>query len=137
MENDVQTAADRLADALRRGDVVAAGALYADESRLLTPQADVVCGRLQIEAYWRAGLALGLVGVELEPTEIEVGSETAVEIGRYRLAVTADGGAAAVHDAGNYVAFHRRQADGSWLRAVDVFNSDAPKPACLTSKEER
>jgi ketosteroid isomerase-like protein len=60
------------------------------------------------------------------PTEIQVGSETAVEIGRYRLAVTVDG-ASAVADEGNYVVFHRRQPDGTWLRAVDVFNPDDRK----------
>lgn len=122
----MHTAADRLADALRRGDVSAAGSLYADDCRLLTPQADVVCGRAGIEAYWRAGLAVGLASVELVPTEIEVGAETAVEIGRYRLGVSADGGAA-VTDEGRYVVFHRRQVDGSWLRAVDVFNPDDRK----------
>ena len=126
MGDDVRRAADELAEALRRGDVAAVSALYADDCRLLTPQADVVCGRPGIEAYWRAGLAVGLAGVDLVPTEFEVGTETAVEIGRYRLAVTADGGAA-VADEGKYVVFHRRQPDGSWLRAVDVFNPDDPK----------
>jgi len=126
MGDEIRRAAGVLADALRRGDVAAVASLYADDCRLLTPQANVVCGRPGIEAYWRAGLAVGLADVDLVPTDIEVGSETAVEIGRYRLAVTAEGGAA-VADEGNYVVFHRRQPDGSWLRAVDVFNPDDRK----------
>jgi uncharacterized protein (TIGR02246 family) len=126
MGDEIRRSAGALAEALRRGDVAAAGSLYADDCRLLTSQADVVCGRAQIEAYWRAGLAVGLSGVELVPTEIEIGAETAVEIGRYRLAIT-PAGAAAVADEGNYVVFHRRQPDGSWLRAVDVFNPDERK----------
>lgn len=122
MGDAIRIAAGRLAEALCRGDVAAAGALYADDCRLLTPQAEVVCGRPEIEAYWRTGLAVGLSTVELVPTEIEVGSDTAVEIGRYRLQV-----AAAVADEGKYVVFHRRQPNGAWLRAVDVFNPDDRK----------
>jgi len=121
MGDDIHTAADRLVEALRHGDVAAVGLLYTHDGRLLTPQADVVCGRPQIEAYWQAGLAVGLSSFELVPTDVEVGAETAVEIGRYRLA------AADVTDEGKYVAFHRRQPDGSWLRAVDVFNPDDRK----------
>ena len=126
MGDEIRMSAAALTAALHRGDVAAVGLLYAEDCRLLTSQAEVVCGRPQIEAYWRAGLAVGLSSVELVPTEIEVGSETAVEIGRYRLAITPEGDAA-VADAGNYVVFHRRQPDGSWLRAVDVFNPDERK----------
>ena len=126
MADNIRTSAGRLADALLRGDADAVGALYTDDCRLLTPQAEVVCGRWQIEAYWRTGIAVGLAGVELVTTELEVGRDTAVEIGRYRIEVAADGGAA-LTDAGRYVVFHRRQADGSWLRAVDVFNPDDRK----------
>ena len=45
----------------------------------------------------------------------------------------ATGGSAAVEtasgvaDSGKYVVLHRRQRDGTWRRAVDVFNPDLPK----------
>lgn len=126
MGDEIRIATGRLAEALRRGDVAAVGSLYVDDCRLLTPQADIVSGRLQIEAYWRAGLALGLSSVELVPTEIEFGADTAVEIGRYRVSMTDEGGAA-LTDEGKYVVLHRKQADGTWLRAVDVFNPDERK----------
>lgn len=34
-----------------------------------------------------------------------------------------------VKDSGKYVEVRRRQADGRWLVAVDIFNSDVPIPA--------
>jgi uncharacterized protein (TIGR02246 family) len=118
MEDPIRNATTELAAALTRGDAHAAAALYADNGKLLTPAADLVDGRAQIEAYWRAGLGLGLVDVVLAPTELDVGDDTAIELGRYELAL--DG----VADRGRYVVLHRRQADGTWRRAVDVFNSN-------------
>jgi ketosteroid isomerase-like protein len=118
MEDPIRNATTELAAALTRGDAPAAAALYADNGKLLTPAADLVDGRAQIEAYWRAGLGLGLVDVVLAPTELDVGDDTAIELGRYELAL--DG----VADRGRYVVLHRRQADDTWRRAVDVFNSN-------------
>lgn len=125
MGDEIRKATDELAAALMRGDALAAAALYADNGKLLTPAAELVTGRRQIEAYWRAGIAFGLSSVELSATELEVGGDTAVEIGRYRLRLQPDAGET-VADCGKYVVLHRRQDDGSWRRAVDVFNPDAP-----------
>lgn len=119
MEDGIQTATAQFAAALSRGDAPAAAALYAENGKLLTSAADLVEGRQHIEAYWRAGMAIGLSSVALTPLEIEVGIETAIEIGRYELGVAAD-----VADSGKYVVLHRRQTDGTWRRAVDVFNPE-------------
>jgi uncharacterized protein (TIGR02246 family) len=127
MEDDVTEARLALADALARGDAAGAAALYADDARLLTAAADVIGGRRQIEAYWRAGLAVGLSGVELQTTELRIGDGIALELGRYSFVLDGDDGP--VVDRGKYVALHRREADGAWRRTVDVFNPDAPGTA--------
>ena len=123
MDDGVYGASAALAEALQRADAVGAAQLYAEDGRLLTPTARLIAGRLEIEAYWRAGLTFGLSGVVLEPEERQVGRSTAVEIGRYAFTVTADG-AEPVCDRGKYLVLHRRQPDGTWCRSVDVVNPD-------------
>jgi ketosteroid isomerase-like protein len=120
MEDALRRASSELSAALVGRDVVAAGALYADDAMLLAPSAALIAGRGDIEAYWRAGVAVGLVGIELTPIDVRVVGAVAVEVGRYELSVGDDG------ESGKYCVLHRREADGVWRRTVDVFNPDAP-----------
>jgi ketosteroid isomerase-like protein len=113
----------------------AAGAL-ADDGTLLAPSAELIKGRGQIEAYWRAGVAFGLTSVELHAIELQVLGSVAIEIGRYALGLHLDG-AAPVAEAGKYLVLHRRQADGTWRRKVDVFNPDVPEAARHNLEEEQ
>ena len=109
------------ADALARGDAVAAAALYAADGRLLTAEAELICGRKDIEAYWREGIAIGLSRVDLEATETQVVGELAIEIGRYVLALEQ------TSEHGKYLVLHRREADGAWRRAVEVYNPEGDR----------
>jgi ketosteroid isomerase-like protein len=34
-----------------------------------------------------------------------------------------------MQDAGKYVTVYRREGDGSWVMAQDIWNSDAPPPS--------
>lgn len=136
MEDGIRQASFALADALGRGDPVAAAALYVDDGKLLTPAAELIAGRRQIEAYWQAGLAFGLSAVGLHAIEFEVANATAIEIGRYVLALDTKG-AAPTADRGKYLVLHRREQDGSWRRAVEVFNPDVPQPARRQNKEAK
>jgi ketosteroid isomerase-like protein len=131
MDHDVREATAQLASALARGDAAAAAALYADGGRLLAPTAELIEGRAEIEAYWRAGIAVGLSRLVLAADEIELDGSEALEIGRYEL-VVGDGA-----DTGKYLALHRRQRDGTWRRAVEVFNPDVPVAARPHPKEEQ
>jgi ketosteroid isomerase-like protein len=126
MEDEILAATRTFAAALGRGDADGAASCYADGAKLLTPAASLIAGRGEIEAYWRAGLLLGLTGVELAATGVELAEELAVELGRYTLAFDGDGNMGA-HDAGKYLVLHRREAGGPWRRAVDVFNPDVPE----------
>ena len=135
METEVRETSAALAEALTRGDAPGAASLYEEDAKLLAPRAKLVAGRAEVEAYWRTGITLGVSRLELETLELEPMGEVAVEIGRYAIVVSADRGEPVV-DRGKYLALHRQQADGSWRRAVDVFNPDGRTPARRTRKEE-
>lgn len=135
MEHEVRvretTAA--LAGAVNRGDAAHAASLYVEDARLLASAAEPIAGRGAIRSYWQAGVELGVV-LRLEPLEVELAGPFAVEIGRYAFSLGGDGVGEPV-DRGTYLVLHRRQADGSWRRSVDVFNPDGPAAALESGKE--
>ena len=114
---------DAFADAIARGDSAAAAAVYAEDAKLLPPGSDPLDGRLAAESFWRERIEMGVSGVELETLELEEHDGVAYEVGRYWLAAAADSTALAI-DHGKYVVIHKRQGDGTWKWAVDIFNSD-------------
>jgi uncharacterized protein (TIGR02246 family) len=111
--------------ALQDGDAAAASALYTDGASLLPPSAELLQGREAIEAFWNAGVEAGVSEVELDALELERDGSLAYEIGLYALRLQAAGGGTVV-DRGKYLLVHARQADGTWRRAVEMFNPDTP-----------
>ena len=109
--------------ALNGGDAEGASSVYAADARLLPPAAEPMQGRAAIEAFWRAGVEAGMAEVDLHALELERRDDHAYEIGRYAFRLEPTGGAAVV-DRGNYVLVYERQEDGSWRRAVEMFNPD-------------
>jgi uncharacterized protein (TIGR02246 family) len=110
--------------ALARGDAAAASAVYTDDAHLLAPSAELVQGREAIERFWKAGIDSGITAVDLDVVEIAGGVRLAYEIGRYALLLGGDGEAA---ERGAYVLVHERQRDGTWRRAVEMFNPESSR----------
>lgn len=136
MENVILEETTAFATALERGDSAAAVALYADDARLLASSTEPLHGRDEIEEYWRAGLALGLCGLTFESRVLErIGGGT-LELGRYALSLQGDGPAPTIEH-GSYLVLHTQADDGSWRRAVEVFNPDEPVSARHICEEER
>lgn len=135
MEHPIRETAGALAAAISRGDAAGAAALYAADAVLLTPTAELVAGRRQIETYWRTGIALGVSRMELDARELRFASTVAFEIGDYALSVAADRRQPVV-DLGKYFVLHIRDGDGSWRRGVDVFNPDGLGTSGQLRKEE-
>ena len=78
------------------------------------------------ELFLRARFAF-----EFEPTEIELGTELAVERVNYRVTMWSLGGQKQTEDVGKGLHVYRRQTDGTWKLQIDVWNSD--RPAALQS----
>lgn len=119
----IDEARTAFAAALERGDAEAAGAMYADRAKLLAPAAELIEGRASIEAFWQAGIDVGVSEAEYLPLEIRSRNGLAYEVGRYAFRVRGDRGP--LIDRGTYLVVHERQADGSWRRAIEMFNADA------------
>lgn len=122
--------ADELNDTMIRGlaqaDAALVASVYAPGARLLPPGMDVQTGE-DIQEYWRAPVEAGLRYAHIETVSYEEHGDLAVEEGRWELRASAE---APVVDAGKFLIVHRRQPDGSWKYALDMFNSSlSPGPS--------
>jgi ketosteroid isomerase-like protein len=136
MENEIVRETAALVAALRRGDPAAAGGVYTNGARLLTSSADLIEGRAEIEAFWRAGIELGLSGLAFERQVLEEIGVSVVELGRYAVSVRRAAPATVV-ERGAYLVLHAPAGNRSWRRAVEVFNADEPTARRENEKEER
>ncbi|PWU12288.1 MAG: DUF4440 domain-containing protein [Terriglobia bacterium] len=91
---------------------------YADNARLLPPNAPMVEGHAAILDFWKAFLAAGQSDVRLETADVIASGDLAYSIGNYGHTT---GG---VRHTGKYVVVYQRQADGGYKAVADSFNSN-------------
>jgi ketosteroid isomerase-like protein len=79
---------------------------------------------------WSGGmLAAFRAEFSLSPEEVQpAGTDWAFERGTYAITLTPRAGGDAIRDAGKYITLYQRQADGAWLMARDIWNSNNPLP---------
>ncbi len=122
--SDVDALNATLEQGLEKGDSSLVASIYAPDARVMPPGSEMVTGQ-DIQAYWQGVIDSGVTGGRLETVRLEEHDDLAVEEGRYRVQVGTD-----IVDTGKYVVVHRRQPDGAWKIAVDIWNSSqAPQPA--------
>ena len=114
-------------DALARGDAAGVTAVYAEDGKLLPSNSPMLSGRQAIQEFWQGVIDSGIRGATVETVDLEELGDTAIEVGAYTLDIRPAGGEA-TQDVGKYVIIWKRQADGSWKWAVDIFNTNLPPP---------
>lgn len=119
----IATADKRFMDALGKGDAAGLTALYAENAQLLPTNSDFVTGKEAIQAFWQAGIDMGIKGAKLETIEVEGHGDTAYEVGKYTIL----GEGKAVIDAGKYVVIWK-QEKGQWKLYRDIWNTSMPPP---------
>ena len=99
---------------------------YADDAILLPPNMPSVTGHAAIEAAFRTFPPI--TSASLHTEEVAGSGDMAYVRGTYRMTMAPPGGAA-IADSGKYLEIWKKQADGSWKSARDMFSSDVPIPA--------
>lgn len=118
------------ASAGEAGSAEAMAALYAADAQVLPPNAPAVEGRAAIQKLWGGLLAAYQLKLQVVADEVEGRGDLAYARGHYTMDATprVPGGAAPFQDRGKFLEILRRQADGSWRYAVDMYSSDLPAP---------
>lgn len=118
-------------EASNRGDVATIVALFTDDAVVLPPNSPILRGRQAIQQFYEARQQTSTRRLALETIQVNENGETAWEIGTYTVhlggAPTTERGAPTTEQ-GKYVAIWKRQSDGSWKLAVDIWNTDRPLP---------
>ncbi len=124
----VQDTNREMMEAVKRGDAASVGALYTEDATLLPPNSETIRGRQGIEAFFKAGIEMGIREATLETVDVEYLGDVAYEVGAYTMRIQPAGGQATT-DKGKYVVVWKRQADGPWKLHVDIWNTNSPPPA--------
>ena len=105
-------------------DFAAWAALFAEDGVLNPPNQPAVKGRAAIQV-WLASFP-PITEFKLENVKIEGRDDLAYVLGTFAITIAPPGAPGPVKDVGKFVEVRKRQADGRWLLAVDMFSSDLP-----------
>lgn len=111
------------------GDAAGLAAMYLADASLMPPNAVTVHGRPGIQKFWGGFFDAYRVKLALSAEEVEGRGDLAYSRGGYTLDLTPKAkGPSPAHDEGKFLVIYRRQPDGIWRMAVDMYSSDLPVP---------
>jgi uncharacterized protein (TIGR02246 family) len=115
------------ASAAEAGDAAGLAGKYLPDAHLMPPNVPAIRGREAVQKFWGGFTDAYQLRMNVTADEIEGRGDLAYARGRYTLDATPKGkGSAPLHDEGKYLEILRRQPDGTWRLAVDMYSSDLP-----------
>lgn len=124
MRNDIEARNRVFTNAHVIGDSVAMVDIFADDARVLPPNADPVIGRAAIEVLTAAYLTYGITEFREETIEFYGNQDLLIDEGRYVMVYGNDN----TREEGKYVNIWRKQR-GEWKLYSNIWNSSAPLPS--------
>jgi len=135
----IKQVSETFVEAVRAKDWAKVASLYLEDGVINPPNEPAVKGRAAIQAWMEKFPPL--TDFNLNSVKIEGRDDLAYVLGTYRMTFEPAGvplgkfkldedklAGESVTDSGKYVEIRRRQKNGRWLIAVDIFNSDLPSP---------
>jgi len=118
------------ATAMGAGDAAGAAAIYLPDAHLLPPDAAPVEGRAAIQQFIAGFLGAYHVTISVSADEIEGRGDLAYARGHYTMEGTPKAaGAPPLREEGKFLEVLRRQPDGTWRYAIDMWGPNAPPAA--------
>ncbi len=122
----IRALSDSFMEAFNAADWESLVQLYTEDAVMMPPNEPSVEGRSALLSWlgeFPAGSELSLVIVEIDGR-----GDLAYVRGTYSLTIPMGEMMEPIRDTGKYLDIRRRQPDGSWPIAVDIFNSDVELP---------
>lgn len=116
----------RWIDAFNAGDVDTLVSIYAPDVIVMPPSEAMIEGREAVREWIEAFFARNTAGQQLVNDEVVVAGGWAFMRGHFTLVVTPRAGGEPVRQRGKHLLIWRRQPDGAWKVARDIWNLDAP-----------
>jgi ketosteroid isomerase-like protein len=128
-EAAIRNADTQWAKAAASKDVDATVSYYSEDASLLPPNAPMASDKASIRAAW-AGLLGPDTSLSWQATKVEAArsGDLGYVMGTYEME-SKDASGKQQSDRGKFVEIWKKQADGNWKAAVDIFNSDLPVAA--------
>jgi uncharacterized protein (TIGR02246 family) len=126
-KKDVEAGEKQWLKAFNSGDASGVAQQYEESARLLPPNTPVLEGRPQIEGYVKEFVATG-AQLDFKLITVHESPDTCASVGLYEMTIPVPGGEPQ-KDSGKFIEVWRRQGDGSWKIADDIFNSSLPAPS--------
>jgi uncharacterized protein (TIGR02246 family) len=113
--------------AIKAKDVEMISTYYAADGSLLADGARIATGTTAIKGVWQYMLTTPGFDLSFTPGRVEVSraGDMALDIGAFVLSASGPRGAP-VNTVGKYVVVWKKQPNGQWRVAADIFNSDPP-----------
>ena len=110
---------------------------YSGDAIVLPTNAPAATTKDAIRNTWRDLLASPGLAISWKTTKVEVSksSDIAYTTGTYELAMN-DASGKPINDRGKYVEVWKKQAEGKWKVAVDIWNSDLPLSASAPAEKK-
>lgn len=126
----IRAADSAFASAMGAGDVAGIARFYLPDAHVLPPDAPAVEGREAIQQFFAGLLGAYQVTIAVNSDEIEGRGDLAYARGHYTLEGSPKtAGAPALREEGKFLEVLRRQPDGTWLMAADMWSPNARAPA--------
>ncbi len=123
----IRAADSSFAAAVTAGNAAAVADVYEADAKLLPPNVPPIQGREGIQKFWAGFLGGYDVRITLATDEVEGRGDLGYNRGHYTLEGTPKAaGGAPLHDEGKFLEVMRKQPDGSWRYAVDMYSSNLP-----------
>jgi ketosteroid isomerase-like protein len=124
----VEVATAAFHQALRTNDAESLFTHVAEDVRMMPPGEPGVRGKAEMRTWYAGFLSqYHTTSLVLTDREVLVGDGWAVELGGYKWGLEPANGGDPVLDTGNYMQVWKRQPNGQWLFAREIWNSSAPQ----------
>jgi uncharacterized protein (TIGR02246 family) len=110
-------------------DVDKLASFYTEDTAFMPPNGPLMTGRESAKKFFAEMMQPADFSIAWQPTKVEAArsGEIGYSIGTYHVMFTGPDGKMIMDD-GKYSTVWKKQADGSWKLAVDMFNSNTPLP---------